>query len=94
MQDIEAALKDIEPPPSRESYQVAAYRSTQMLLARAGNLITPECYLAELRMIEQLDRVIDRCHDRLMKMKKDSKGNKAPPKRASSLTPSWAAGRR
>jgi len=95
---IEEALNDAAeealPPPSQESEIVGRYTLDQILLAQAGNLLTPECYLAELRMIEQLDGVIERCHNTLTKMKKDSKANRAPPNRASSLTPGWASRRR
>ena len=88
------AAEEALPPPSPENEIVGRYTIDQILLAQAGNLLTPDCYVEELRMIEQLDRVIERCHNTLTKMKKDSKANRAPPNRVSSLTPGWASRRR
>ncbi len=94
MQDLDAVLREALPPLPHEGHVVATHVSDQIVLAMAGCLITPESCLAELRMIEQLDRAIERSHNRLMKMKEDFKANRAPPKRANSPSLGWAVPRR
>ena len=106
---VSAALKDCclsleegQPPPAQASVELGKHEWNQIMLAQAGDLITPASYLAELHMIEKLDQAIDRYHNRLMKMKEDRKGTAAPtkttiptkPTMVSSLSPSWVKRRR
>jgi hypothetical protein len=64
---------------------------TEQLLARLGDLLTPERYAADLQFNELLDRTVEACHDRLMKYQaaraKKLSGN------ISSLQPGWARNR-
>jgi hypothetical protein len=94
MKNVDGAAKDVFGTPTAEALALGTHVSNQIMLAMQGDLITPECFIAELRMIEVLDRTIERSHDRLMKMKKASKANPALQKRVSPLIPDWAARRR
>jgi hypothetical protein len=64
--------------------------SIEASLAEFGDLLTPECYAAELRMVELLDLAIDRSHDRLIKLQK----SRAKSSRINPLQPDWMARRR
>jgi hypothetical protein len=44
------------------------FKSVQMRLAQCGDLLTPECYTAQLRLRALLDETIERNHDRLIKL--------------------------
>jgi hypothetical protein len=59
-------------------------------LAEFGELLTPETYAAELRMIELLDRTIERSYDRLMKLQT----TRAKSLRVNPLQPDWIARKR
>jgi hypothetical protein len=62
--------------------------SVEHSLAKFGDLLTPECYMAELRLIELIDLTIERTHDRLMKFQA-SRARKAAAN-VHSLQPGWA----
>jgi hypothetical protein len=85
---IDDAGRKVFGRPTPESAANATYVSDQIALAMQGDLLTPECYLAELRMVGELDRVIERSHARLMK-RKASKSRPTTP-----LIPAWVARRR
>jgi hypothetical protein len=61
-------------------------------LAKLGDLLTPESYIAELRFNEALDLTIERAHARLTKFQA-ARARKAPAN-VNSLQPGWAAHRR
>jgi hypothetical protein len=88
MDKIEKEWREGFGPPTGEIAANAAYVLEQIMLAMQGDLLTPECYLAELRMAGELDRVIERSHARLMKLKA-SKSRPAIP-----LIPAWVPRRR
>ena len=67
-------------------------KSIELSLARFGDLLTPECYVAELRLNELIDLTIERTHDRLMKLQA-SRAKKAAAN-VPSLQPGWAARKR
>jgi hypothetical protein len=94
MKNVDGAAREVFGTPTAETLALATHGSNQIMLAMQGDLITPECFIAELRMIEELDRTIGRSHDRLMKMKKASKANSTMPKRVDPLIPYWAARKR
>ena len=50
-----------------------------IFLAMQGELITPECLIAELEMNERLDDAIDRSYDRLKKLQADRIDISTPP---------------
>jgi hypothetical protein len=64
----------------------------QQSLAKFGDLLTPECYLAELRFIERLDATIKRNYNWLMKLqaKRTTKKKSEIP----FLQPDWTTRRR
>jgi hypothetical protein len=73
---------------TRDMLAQVSRNGIEMLLARLGDLLTPERYAAEVQFSERLDGTIEVCHDRLMKYQaartKKVSGN------ISSLQPGWA----
>jgi hypothetical protein len=65
-------------------------KSTEQSLAKFGDLLTPECYMAELCLIELLDLSIERSYDRLIKLQ----NSRAKKSRGNPLQPDWMARRR
>ena len=103
VKDLCHTLEEGQPPPAPASVELGNYVGTQIMLAALGDLITPESYLAELRMKKELDEAFDRSLARLMKMQKARKGTAAPTKTtpptkptmmSSSLSPDWTKRRR
>jgi hypothetical protein len=94
LQDLYPTYEQEVSPPAKTSIAMGEYIWDQIKLAMAGDLISPESYHEELRIIEHLNRIIERSYNWLMQLKRDAKANTAPPKRVSPLTPSWASRRR
>jgi hypothetical protein len=94
LQDLYPTYAEEVSPPAKTSIAMGEYVWNQIKLAMAGDLISPASYLEELRIIEHLDRIIERSYNWLMRLKRDAKANTTPPKRVSPLTPSWATRRR
>ena len=82
-------LTDESPP--RESELISIDMSNQIQLAMLGDLVTPERLSAELRMIAELDRVIESSHRRLMRLKAEAERTVARPRNPP--LPPWRGGR-
>ena len=70
---LEAAYTAEFGEPSPTSIMSSRDLSQQILLAMTGDLATAECCSAELRLVEELDRTIDRSRKRILEMKANSK---------------------
>ena len=73
---------------TRDTLAQAIRAGIEQLLARLGDLLTPERYAAEMQFNELLDRRIEVCHDRLMKYQ--AARAKKLSENISSLQPYWA----
>jgi hypothetical protein len=74
--------------PTPEQLADAEEEMNQIMLAMMGDLLTPERYIAELRMIELLDKVIERSLNRLNKLKASQARTRAP-RGVDPLIPDW-----